>query len=340
MFLGNLLPSFKRKCNDKISVKTKSGAIRGTTLKNKMGETIFSFRGIPYGKPPVGLLRFKRSSPVEPWEGEWDGTDDAPKPLQPNVLLPDYPSLGSGTEDCLYLNVYSKKIQGVGEAPLPKSQLSPVLVFIPGGTFLIGSCEAMMYGPEILLERELVLVCLHYRLGALGWLSLQTEEAPGNLGLHDQYLVLLWVRDNIAVFGGDPGNISLMGVSAGAMCIMCHLISPFSRGLFHRAISLSGSYSSVLLHNDRAPRYYATALALRLGYSGDKDNSRDLLAFLQTVSSQDILAAQLMFKDWDHVSPMPWVALVDSGHCSHPFMPLSFKEAVRRGKFDNKVRQN
>ena len=70
-----------------------------------------------------------------------------------------------------------------------------MLVFIPGGTFLVGSCERRMYGPQVLLERDLVLVSVHYRLGALGWLSLQTDQAPGNLGLHDQTLALLWIRE-------------------------------------------------------------------------------------------------------------------------------------------------
>ena len=93
---------------------------------------------------------------------------------------------------------------------------------------------------------------LYYRLGALGFLSLETEEAPGNLGLHDQCLALQWVRDNIAQFGGDPSNVTLLGVSAGAMSAMCHLVSPLSHGLFHRVISLSGTPASTFMHKDRS----------------------------------------------------------------------------------------
>ena len=119
--------------------------------------------------------------------------------------------------------------------------MSPVVVFIPGGTFVVGSCESQMYGPQIILQRDVVLVGVNYRLGPMGWLSLENDEAPGNLGLHDQYLAMLWVRRNIATFGGDPDNVTLMGVSAGAMSIMCHLVSPFSEaGLFHKIIALSG----------------------------------------------------------------------------------------------------
>ena len=94
--------------------------------------------------------------------------------------------------------------------------------------------------------------CLDCRLGPLGWLSLETDDAPGNLGLHDQYLALLWIHRHITVFGGDPDNVTLMGVSAGAMSIMCHLVSPYSgAGLFHKIIALSGSCSTTLMHNDR-----------------------------------------------------------------------------------------
>ena len=86
-------------------------------------------------------------------------------------------------------------------------------------------------------------VLIYINLCSAGWLSLENDDAPGNLGLHDQYLALLWVQRNIKMFGGDPDNVTLLGVSAGAMTIMCHLISPFSgAGLFHRIIALSGKY--------------------------------------------------------------------------------------------------
>ena len=98
---------------------------------------------------------------------------------------------------------------------------------------------------------------VNYRLGILGWLCLETDEAPGNLGLHDQLLALTWVRDNIAEFGGDPANVTLLGESAGAMSAMLHLVSPLSRGLFHRLVALSGTPSSTFLHTDRRPAVYA-----------------------------------------------------------------------------------
>ena len=110
----------------------------------------------------------------------------------------------------------------------------PVVVFIHGGGFIINSADYNTYGPQILLDRDIVLVVMNYRLGILGFLSLENDSAPGNLGLHDQYLALLWVKNHISQFRGDPGNITLMGHSAGAMSAMLHLTSPFSQGLFHR----------------------------------------------------------------------------------------------------------
>ena len=130
-----------------------------------------------------------------------------------------------------------------------------------------------------------MLVGVTYRLGAFGWLSLETDAAPGNLGLHDQYLALLWVKENIEAFGGDSGNVTLMGESAGAISAMCHLVSPESGGLFHKIIALSGTASSILLHNDRTPRTYANALPKKLGYDGDIKPEL-VLQFLQTLRRQ------------------------------------------------------
>ena len=146
----------------------------------------------------------------------------------------------------------------------------------------------------------------------------------GNLGLHDQYLALRWIQENIAQFGGDPANVTLMGESAGAMSAACHLVSPLSRGLFHRVIALSGAASNVLLHNDRRPRCYALALAARLGYRGDTEDTSALLQFLQSKKSRDIIKASVMFLDWDFAFPMPWVPTVDS-YAETPFIPQDFR---------------
>ena len=284
---------------------------------------------IPDARPPVGELRFRRSQPSEPWEGILDGTKESKKAYQPNVLVPESP-FREGGEDCLYLNVYTGHSTHSSEGDVSPALL-PVLVFLHGGAFVIGSCEAMLYGPQVLLDREVVLVGVNYRLGALGFLSLESEEAPGNLGLHDQFLALSWVRENIAQFGGDPGNVTLLGESAGAMSALCHLVSPVSRGLFHRVISLSGSQACAIMHNDRTPRCYAVALAKHLGYSGDEKDNSSMLAFLQSQTAVSIVKASIMFMDWDYANPMPWIPVLDPT-CSQPFLPLSLKDAVRAGQ--------
>ena len=141
-------------------------------------------------------MRFRRSQPSDPWEGVLDGTNEAKKAYQPNVLLPES-CFREGGEDCLYLNVYTGHNTDSSEGEVPEAApppLLPVVIFLHGGAFVIGSCEAMLYGPQVLLDREVVLVGLNYRLGALGFLSLECDEAPGNLGLHDQFLALCWVR--------------------------------------------------------------------------------------------------------------------------------------------------
>ena len=306
-------------------VKTRNGAVSGSTMRSRKGARILSFRGIPYARPPVGDMRFRRSEPAQSWTGVLDGTKESKKCLQPNVLMPQLPFL-TGGEDCLYLNVYTKQTK--------PSALLPVIVYIHGGAFVVGSCEAMLYGPQVLLDREVVMVGINYRLGALGFLSLETDEAPGNLGLHDQYLALLWVRDNIAQFGGDPDNVTLMGVSAGAMSATCHLVSPISRGLFHRVIALSGTMASTFMHKDRSPRCYALALASRLGYTGDKNDGRSLLSFLQTQSASTIVRAAAMFMDWDYANPMPWNPSRDS-FSSQPFLPRGFTAAVQAREFSS-----
>ena len=141
-------------------METTNGKVSGSTMRSKKGKEILAFRGLPYAKPPVGDLRFRRSEPAEAWTGVLDGTRESQKCLQPNVLMPTLPLLEGG-EDCLYLNVYTKQpvIGGVTSG----SSLLPVVVYLHGGAFVVGSCEAMLYGPQILLDRELVLVALNYR---------------------------------------------------------------------------------------------------------------------------------------------------------------------------------
>lgn len=138
----------------------------------------------------------------------------------------------SYNEDCLYLNVYTKSLE--------QSQLAPVVVFIHPGGFYLGSGSSSNFGPEYLLQEDIVLVTFNYRLAFFGFTSIGSADAIGNAGFKDQALALQWVHDHILYFGGDPNCVTLMGDSAGAMSVQLHLVSPMSQGLFHRAFLMSG----------------------------------------------------------------------------------------------------
>lgn len=122
--------------------------------------------------------------------------------------------------------------------------MKPVIAYIHGGAFFRGSGHSYFVGPEYIMDRDVVLVAINYRLGALGFFSTGTADAPGNAGMKDQVLALKWIQRNIRAFGGDPDSVTIAGQSAGSMSVTLHLLSPMSVGLFHKAIALSGSMAS------------------------------------------------------------------------------------------------
>ena len=136
-----------------------------------------------------------------------------------------------GEEDCLCLNVYTPQLPSGNDNTPP---LLLVIVWIHGGAFCIGSADYRAYGPDYILDHDTVMVGINYRLGPLGFFCLENDAAPGNLGMHDQVAAMKWVKNHIVNFGGDPSNVTLMGESAGAMSIFLHLVSPLSKGLFHK----------------------------------------------------------------------------------------------------------
>lgn len=213
------------------------GVVEGVKLRGEHKD-VRVFRGIPYAAPPVADFRFREPQPVARWAGVQPARQFGPRCMQPNAAGKlDFRST-TMSEDCLYLNVWTK---GSGA----ESKL-PVLVYFHGGGLVTGDGSETRYDGANLASRGIVAVTVNYRLGAFGFLapsgasSEASHGTAGNYGLLDQVAALRWVRDNIAQFGGDPANVTIAGNSAGSVSVSAHMASPLSRGLFARAIGQSG----------------------------------------------------------------------------------------------------
>jgi para-nitrobenzyl esterase len=222
-------------------VATQSGRLRGVAADATGAVTVY--RGIPYAAPPVGPLRWREPQPPIAWPGLREASTDAPGCMQvvgPNRLpwTAEFMHHGPVSEDCLYLNLWTPTHSA--------AERLPVLVFIYGGGFTEGSVSVPLYDGTALARRNLIVVTINYRLGALGFLAhpALTQEsarhASGNYGLMDQVAALRWVHANIATFGGDPSRVTLCGQSAGAMSAYLLTVAPTAKGLFQRAIIQSG----------------------------------------------------------------------------------------------------
>ncbi|XP_032683067.1 esterase FE4-like isoform X2 [Odontomachus brunneus] len=210
-------------------INTTWGPVRGKWSMSLNGRPIANFLGIPYALPPLGDLRFK--SPQR-WNRTWttvrDGTYDR------QMCTQFFRGEVLGGEDCLHLNVFMPMLLG--------NQLRvPVVVYVYGGMFKFGSSNSTLYAPDYLLDHDVVLVTLNYRLNALGFFSTTNQVAPGNYGLKDIVAALHWIQENIHYFGGNPESVTMMGTSSGAVLVHMLALSDKSEGLFHRYILHSGS---------------------------------------------------------------------------------------------------
>lgn len=297
------------------TVTIKQGKVRGTQFESRGGRKFHAFLGIPYAKPPEGELRFKNPEPHPGWEGEFDATSEGAMCVQEMTLVPRFHSIPMGEENCLFLNVHTPEIN-------PTKKL-PVLVWIYGGAFQMGDSGNMTYGPYYLMDRDVVYVNLNYRLGVLGFLSFETPSLSGNFGLKDQQLALQWVKDNIESFGGDSNSITVFGESAGAASVHYHLLSPKSRGLFHKAIMQSGSaFCPWALIPPGIAQDRAHAFATLLGCHGDVN---DIVACLRQIPSDTILATQLKFMEWGVDPLVSFGPVVEPPHdeafiSQHPYL--------------------
>ena len=219
-------------------------------VEGRVENGVHVFRGISFAEAPVGSLRFRPPQPRRPWSGVLDATRFGPwaHQEQGGSARQWWGADAELSEDCLSLNVWT---------PALDKKKRPVMVWIHGGAFVAGASSRPTSEGEILARRgDVVVITINYRLGALGFLELDEiggEEyaLSGNAGLLDQILALEWVRDNAEAFGGDPGNVTIFGESAGAISVSVLLALPRARKMFHKVIAQSGA-ASIVRRLDRA----------------------------------------------------------------------------------------
>ncbi|XP_046464767.1 venom carboxylesterase-6-like [Neodiprion pinetum] len=272
------------------TVNIPQGTLLGTVRKTIHNRTVSAFLGIPYAQPPVGDLRFRNPVPADGWSGTRDATLDSE--MCPQLLGNEV----KGKEDCLWINAYTPK--------LPKgdnSSLLPVMVYIYGGAFTSGNARSDRYGPEYLLDANIVLFLPSHRVGPFGYLSTGDEVASGNWGLKDQILALKWVQNNARYFGGDPDRVTLFGASSGGACVHLLTLSDLTIGLFHKYITQSGSALGIW---SQLPRSGYSSRAYELGeYVGcSNKTSAALVKCLREIDFAKIIATAPRFIRW-HIWP-------------------------------------
>ncbi|BET03115.1 Esterase [Nesidiocoris tenuis] len=271
--------------NGNVFVRTANGDLEGYTLTSRNGREYLAFSGIPYGEPPVGRLRFRDPIPARGWEGVRKAHQNV-RCVGYQFLLPSKSfRYVEGQEDCLTLSVYTHSTN--------PSALKPVLVHVHGGAFELTFPPVFAWKPTYFMDYDIVVVIVSYRLSLFGFLSFENDDLPGNMGLKDQNLALRWVRDNIARFGGDPSQVTVMGESAGGVSAHYHTIMPASRGLVSKAICQSGSaYAAWALDPPGEARKRALRLAALAGCS--HPSIPKMITCLQAMPANDL--AQLMEK--------------------------------------------
>jgi para-nitrobenzyl esterase len=286
-----------------VIVTTRAGRLEGVD-----GDGVGAFLGIPYAQPPVGARRWQAPEPAAAWTGTRRATELPPGAPQPEIGIP-----GTGTlpgldvertdEDCLYLNVW---------APVGATS-APVMVWLPGGAFMTGGAAIPLYdGTRLAARHGVVVVTVTYRLGALGFAAV-----PGmtpNRGLLDQVAALHWVRDNIDAFGGDAGNVTVFGESAGGGAVVHLMAMPSAGGLFRRAIVQSGA-TDLTLTADQAGSVaarFTSALGTDLAAPVDRVLDAQQEAIAATMADVGAMPFH-PFVDGEVVASRPMVAMPDAG---------------------------
>ncbi|KAF2891820.1 hypothetical protein ILUMI_14353, partial [Ignelater luminosus] len=302
--------------NGSPQVTTPLGEIKGSILTTVRGKTIYSFRGIRYAKPPINELRFQPPVPVDKWDDVYDATKDGPMCPQPD-LTPT-------SEDCLFVNVYTTKLPENGENPK-----RPVIVFIHFGGYAQFTGSSAWIGPEYILDEDIVFVTMNYRLGALGFLNTEDQLAPGNNGIKDQVVALKWVKANVASFGGDPDLITVSGCSVGGVSVTLHLVSPMSKGLFHRAIAMSGSSYGNWPVN---PSFKLAQKQAQL-VGCPNDTSANIINCLKTKSAQELIDSSPGFQQFGTDPILVWHPVIEPDFRQERFLIENPVKTIECGEF-------
>ena len=253
-----------------------SASVRDGKLQGRHAEGLSVFQGIPFAAPPTGALRWREPQPVQTWSGVRKADAYAASCMQkPNIPVSAGGTTGALGEDCLYLNVWTP-----AAAPSPADK-RPVMVWIHGGALVYGSGNVPLYDGTALAQRGTVVVTVNYRMGALGFFTHPAIDgkhgtATANYGLLDQIAALRWVRDNIAAFGGNPGNVTIFGESAGAQSVLALVASPLARGLFHKGIAQSPY--GIPSHTREHARDISLQVATAVGAAGASATASELRA--------------------------------------------------------------
>jgi para-nitrobenzyl esterase len=312
-------------------VETRRGRLQGSVEGD-----VRVFRGIPFAKPPVGPRRFAAPEAPEAWPGVRDATRFGPASHQ--ASRPLAPLLGilvdEESEDCLTLNVWT--------LARDDGARRPVMVWIHGGAWVIGSGSERTYDGSHLARRgDVVVVTINYRLGPFGFLRTRELggelDTTGNESMLDQVAALEWVRDEIAAFGGDPGNVTVFGESAGSVNIACLLAMPRARGLFHRAILQSGSLN--LTRPASMALDVARQLLTELGIGPEhvqrlRDvSAKDLMAAANVVAGRSVIPPFSPVADGELIPARPFGAIAEGSGRGIPLIVGTNLEEMKLYRF-------
>lgn len=268
------------------TVRAPAGPIRGIAIQNR-DRSVYQYRNIPYAKPPIGDLRFRKPVPYGSWTDMLDATSFGPSCMQDPKFIPNFLENKHMSEDCLQLNIYTP----YNASPSNKKS---VMVWIHGGGYLLG--QGSVYNASNLANvGDVIVVTVNYRLGLLGFLSTMDNASLGNYGLWDQRLAIQWVKQNIPAFGGIPNSITIFGESAGSMSVALQALIPENQGLFQRVIGESGPANSPIAMTQEA-KNISRGYGIFLNCINELDVNVDsslLVQCLRGKSAAELLRAQM-----------------------------------------------